>query len=35
VKIKSRGHDEVVQDENDEFTMGDDIFQLGELIDPY
>jgi hypothetical protein len=35
VKIKSRGRDEVVQDDNDELIMEDDIFQLGELVDPY
>jgi hypothetical protein len=35
VKIKPRGHVKVVQDDNDELNVGDDIFQLGELVDPY
>ena len=34
VKTKSRGHVQVFQDDNDEFTVGDDVFQL-ELVDPY
>jgi hypothetical protein len=35
VKTKPKGCVEVVQDENDELTVGDDVFQLGELVDPY
>jgi hypothetical protein len=35
VKTKLRGHIEVVQDENNELIMGDDVFQLGELVDSY
>jgi hypothetical protein len=35
VKTKTRGHVEVVQDENDKLIMRDDVFQLGELVDPY
>jgi hypothetical protein len=33
VKTKPRGRVEVVQDGNDELIMGDDVFQLGELVD--
>jgi hypothetical protein len=35
VITKSRGRVEVVQDRNDELTVGDDVFQLDELVDPY
>jgi len=35
VKTKSKGYVEVVQDDNDELTMGDDVFQFGELVNPY
>jgi hypothetical protein len=35
VKTKPKGCVEVVQDENNELTVGDDVFQLGELVDPY
>jgi hypothetical protein len=35
VKTKLRGRVEVIQDENDELIMEDDVFQLGELVDPY
>jgi hypothetical protein len=35
VKTKPRGHVKVVQDGNNELTMGYDVFQLGELVDPY
>jgi hypothetical protein len=35
VKIKLRGRVEVVQDRNNELIMGDDVFQLGELVYPY
>jgi hypothetical protein len=35
MKTKLRGYVKVIQDDNDELTMGDDIFQLGELVYPY
>jgi len=35
VKTKPICHIGVVQDDNNELTMGDDVFQLGELVDPY
>ena len=35
VNTKPRGCVEVVQYKNDKLTMGDDVFQLGELVDPY
>jgi hypothetical protein len=35
VKTKLRGHVKAVQDENNELIVGDDVFQLGELVDPY
>jgi hypothetical protein len=35
VKTKPRGCDEVIQDDNDELIVGDDVFQLNELVDPY
>jgi len=35
VKTKHRGHVKVIQDGNDELIMRDDVFQLGELVDPY
>ena len=35
MKTKLGSHVEVVQDENDELTMKDDVFQLGELVDSY
>ena len=35
MKTKHRGHVEVIQDGNDELIMRDDVFQLGELVDPY
>jgi len=35
VKTKPRGRVKVVQDDNDELNVGDDIFQLGELVNPY
>jgi len=35
VITKSRGRVEVVQDRNDELTVGDDVFQLDELVDSY
>jgi hypothetical protein len=35
VKTKPKGRVQVVQDDNDELTVGDDVFQLGELVDLY
>jgi hypothetical protein len=35
VITKPRGRVEVVQDRNDELTVGDDVFQLDELVDSY
>jgi hypothetical protein len=35
VKTKPRGCVEVAQDRNVELIMGDDVFQLRELVDPY
>jgi len=35
LKNKPRGHFEVVQDENDDSTMRDDVFQVSELVEPY
>jgi len=35
MKTKPICHIEVVQDDNNELTIGDDVFQLGELVDPY
>ena len=35
MKTKPSGLVEIVHNGNDEFTMGDDIFQLGEFVDPY
>ena len=35
VKIKPRGCVEVVQDRNNKLTLGDNVFQLCELSDPY
>jgi len=35
VKTKPRGRVEVVQDGNNELIMGDDVFQIGMLVDPY
>ena len=35
MKTKTRGRVEIVQNENDKLIMGDDVFQLGELLDPY
>jgi hypothetical protein len=34
VKTKPRNCVEVVQDGNDELIVGDDVFQLSELVDP-
>ena len=35
LKTKSKGRVEVVQDENDYSNMGDDVFQVSELVEPY
>ena len=35
MKTNIRGHVQVVQDDNDELIIGDDVFQLNELVDPY
>ena len=35
MKTKLRGLVEVIKDDNNELTMGDDVFQLHELADPY
>ena len=35
MKIKSIGHVKIVQDSNNELTMGNNVFQLGEFVDPY
>jgi hypothetical protein len=35
VKTKTRNHVQDVQDGNDEVTMGNDIFQLDELVNAY
>jgi hypothetical protein len=35
LKTKPRGLVEVVQDENDDSNMGDDVFQVSELVEPY
>ena len=35
MKTKPRGRVQVVQDGNDELIIGDIVFQLDELVDPY
>jgi hypothetical protein len=35
VKTKLKGRVEIVQDGNNELTIGDDVFQLCKLVDPY
>jgi hypothetical protein len=35
VKTKPTGRVEVIQDDNNELTLGDYVFQLDELVDPY
>ena len=35
VKIKPKNHVQVVQNDNYELTVGDDVFQLDKLVDPY
>jgi hypothetical protein len=35
LKTKPKGRVKVVQDENVESNVGDDVFQVSELVDPY
>jgi len=35
LKTKLRGHVNVVQDENDDSNVGDNVFQVSELVEPY
>ena len=35
LKMKPRGHVEVVQDENEDISVEDDVFQVSELVKPY
>ena len=35
MKTKPKGRVKVVQDENVESNVGDDVFQVSELVDPY
>jgi hypothetical protein len=35
LKIKPRGHVEVLQDENNDSNIGDDVFQVSELVELY
>jgi hypothetical protein len=35
LKKKPRGDVEVVQDENKETSVGDNVFQVTELVEPY
>ena len=35
IKTKPRGHVEVVQDENEDTSVRDEVFQVSELIEPY
>ena len=35
MKTKLRGHVLVIQNVKDDLTMGDNVFQLDELVDPY
>ena len=35
LKTKPKGRVEVVQDENDDSNVGDDVFQVRELVEPY
>ena len=34
-KKKPRGHVEVVQDENEDTSVRDEVFQVNELVEPY
>jgi len=35
LKMKPRGRVEVVQDENEDTSVGDDVFQVTKLVEPY
>jgi hypothetical protein len=35
LETKLRGHVELVQDENEDTSMRDEVFQVSELIEPY
>jgi hypothetical protein len=35
LKMKPKGRVEVVQDENEDTSVGDDVFQVIELVEPY
>ena len=35
MKTKPMGHVQVIQDDNNELTAGDNVFQLDELVNPY
>jgi len=35
LKMKPRGHVEVVQDENEDTSVQDEVFQVSELVEPY
>ena len=35
LKMKPRGHVEVVQDENEDISVRDEVFQVSELVEPY
>jgi len=35
LKMKPRGHVEVVQDENEDTSVRDEVFQVSELVEPY
>jgi hypothetical protein len=35
VKTKPKGRFQVVKDDNDEVTAGDDVFQINKLVDTY
>jgi hypothetical protein len=35
LKTKPRGHVELVQDENEDTSVQDEVFQVGELVEPY
>jgi len=35
LETKLRGHVELVQDENEDTSMRDEVFQVSELVEPY
>jgi hypothetical protein len=35
LKTKPRGHVELVQDENEDTSVQDEVFQVSELVEPY